>query len=248
MANLDNQFIKQLVEELGDLIALSSTSQNYMNSIVNPYSDVLFEMKTKEEILEWIPLTFTDRCVELMTTIVMSTNDVSVAKHSVLYIMFMMISRSAQELSDGVITPWNIATVFDTIIRGRKNENILLNKKVAKETTLPIDITNGTNKFTHNLTQDFAFGLLSILSTNKEFNITLNGSEILLNDIQPNYAEDPYDQYEFKATFPQGTVYFDNAEVIQGVITACQWIGIDPHKIIFDLSGVINGERKQLTF
>lgn len=122
-----------------------------------------------------------------------------------------------------------------------------MNRKIAKATTLHIDIVNGTNNFTHQLTQDFVFGILTVLNTNKEFNITLNGSEILFEDLLPNYTRQPYNE-EFTATSPQGTIYFDNPEVIQGVITACQWTKTDPHTVITNLIGIVDDEQTLLTF
>lgn len=123
----DNQFFRQLTVELGGWILLSSTSQKYMDFITGPYINALHEMKSKEEILEWIPLTFTDRVTTLMTEIVRRskadlthTDEVYIAETEVIYTMIILLSRAARELADEIITPWNIATIFDTIIRGKE--------------------------------------------------------------------------------------------------------------------------------
>lgn len=97
---------------------------------------------------------------------------------------------------------------------------------------------NMARKYVHTVSQDFAFGLLSILNTYSEYKFLVNGTYLRLSDLKHRYESKDRDfNFLYKAKLPHGEYVFNSPEVIQGVITAAEWIKVDPHILIKDLRG-----------
>lgn len=227
-------------EEADDEITLSPFTQAYVNALVKPYIDALSQADAKEGILQWLPLIFEGEYLEDTLVAVNKAEDIETARNSVINIMIESLVDEAQETAGEIVTPWDIAAARDpqlVKLFGPANKQI------------PIQVAVGPNVYNHTLSQDFVFGILNVLNGNKQFNITLNGSQIPLEELQMNYtAPKDTEGVAYKATLPQGPAFFNSPDVIQGIMTASQWIRADPHTLVKELNGFIDGQWVPLNF
>lgn len=220
-------------------IKVSPFTQTYVNLLVKPYIDALSHANSKEGLLEWLPLVFEADYLEDTLDAVTNAEDLETARNEIVNIMIESLIDEAGQTAGEVITPWDIANARDpqlTKLFGGPSK------------LLPVNVTVGPNVYTHNLSQDFVYGILNVLVDNKHFNITLNGTQIPLEEIKLNYIAPKDDGVAYKAVLPQGAVFFNSPDVIQGVMTAAQWINTDAHTFVKELNGFINGKWIPLNF
>lgn len=233
----DDEDDEDYVEENDPEVTVSPFTQTHVNLLVKPYIDALAHADSKEGILQWLPLVFEADYLEDALTAVAKAEDVETAINEVITIMTDSLIDEAQQKAGDSITPWDIANARDQQLTKLFGE---------PSKVLPVNVTVGPNVYTHNLSQDCVYGILNVLAGNKQFNITLNGTQIPLEELQLNYTA-PKD-FSYKAILPQGAVFFNSPDVIQGVMTAAQWINTDAHTFVKELNGFIDGKWVPLNF
>lgn len=223
-----------------DKIILSILTDAYVDSLIGPYVDALEQADSKEGLLQWLPLVFDGEYLENILPVVDKTEDVDAARNAIIHFMKDALINKAQATAGKFLTPWDIALARDTQLEKLFGEAV-------KE--LPIQVTVGPNVYTHKLSQDIVFGILLILDNNEQFTITLNGNRVHLEELQLKYNNlKDAEGVAYKATLLQGSVFFNSPDVVQGIMTAAQWIKADPHTLVKDLNGFMDGNWVSLGF
>ena len=215
-----------------------AVSQAYMNDMVKPYVDALKQAESKESIQLWLPLVFEGDYLLQMTEVVDKSIDVESARNMIIRNLIYNIYAVASVKDQNIITPWDIAQYRDEQLTKLFGPGL---------TTLPVRVSVGGKTYAHELSQDFLFGLLSVLSQNVEYVFTMSGTPITIDDISLQYS--PNQKMKYSADLPCGPVAFESPDVIQGVMTAAQWLKSDAHKFVTDLTTITtDGKRTALNF
>ncbi len=215
-------------------------SQAYVYELLKPYINALVQADSKEALINWIPLVFQgDYQTEILAAVNLAAS-IEVARDEVIRVMIEKLLSLADKTANGIITPWDLSVARDEQL------SILFGPSSSQ---LPIQVTVGTNTYNHNISQDFAFGLLNMLHGNQEFLIRFGEHQITLDLIRNNYAvNDDRKRTCYLAQLPQGECAFSTPEVIQGLITASEWLNLDSRLYVKDLTGIINETRTTITF
>lgn len=215
-------------------------TQGYVNELIKPYMNVLIQADSKESIMNWIPMVFIGDYQREILEAVNLASDTDTARNEVIRVMVEKMLSLADKTAIGVITPWDIS-------KSRDEQLTTLFGPISEQ--LPIQVTVGSNVYTHNLSQDFLFGLLNMLHGNPEYLFRVGDHPITLNIIMNSYdVNDDRKRTSYLAQLPQGEFAFSSSEVIQGLVTASEWLNIDPHSYVKDLTGIINGTRTTIKF
>lgn len=111
--------------------------------------------------------------------------------------------------------------------------------------TLPIAVHAFNTHYFHKVVEEFTLGLLLGLQNNNDIYIVLvderndDISPIQVNDIAPNFTTEAATRYY--ATVRRKKYYFESVEFIQGIITGCKWLNINPHTII---TNIMDGDNR----
>lgn len=144
-------------------------------------------------------------------------------------------TMKADEIANGVITPWTLE-----LVKQQADLRLLLNES---RTTLPIRVVCGNNQYIHELTEEFMFGILTVLRDEPLFSFYFEDTiKIVNNDTIPITIDDLIDNYigehnqmKYTATVRQQTVKFNTPIFVQGIITAAGWLNKSPYDYISDL-------------
>lgn len=145
---------------------------------------------------------------------------------------YMELKFSADSIATGVITPWTIELA--------KEVTRLTSFLGPIRTKLPITVVVGNERYVHELTEEFMFGILSIISSSRTFlfyledTVDITPIPIMLDDVMDNYINQDKKK-RYSAILTIGKVTFDTLDVIQGIITGANWLGKNPYLLIKDL-------------
>lgn len=217
---------------------ISDVTYNYMATLVKPYSDVIAPVANKDILYQWCTQVFQNENLEKVNLLINNAANVDAAKDAIISFMMGYLLSTITNKMRVIITPWDVASIRD---------NITTEWFGAEKMTLPIKVTIGPNTYIHELSEELAFGLLSILS-DKQYTFSVFDVRLMLEDISPNYIVNDKNIRNYKANIPMGEVTFNTPDVIQGVVTAAQWLSIDEYTLIKDLTITINGETTILNF
>ena len=218
-------------------VKLAGATQNYLQTLTKPYSEAIAVANTKDALLQWIPLVFQGNELAALTKAIEATKTLDDAKAAVTDFMGMQLLTAAAKKPRAVVTPWDVAIARD---------DMLTKWFGPASTTVPVQITVGPNVFKHDLTEEFAFGLLSVL--NDKYTFAINGVKLTLDDLKANYDPRDVQTEPYRAILPSGAAVFNSPDVIQGVMTAAQWLAVKPNTLVNDFTGVVNGQTTALTF
>jgi len=125
-------------------------------------------------------------------------------------------------------TPWDIASE-------KSGEAIRLFGAPSK--TIPIVVTYGNNAYQYEFTEEMTYGVLVALEDNPNFTITLFEYVLSRKDLDFLFLINNEDEADQKYVVNNGNkiIAFNTTDFIQGVMTASEWIGVDPHNIVNDL-------------
>lgn len=218
--------------------AMMRVTQNYVNKLVKPYADAIEAATTTDSLLQWLPLVFQDKDLEILTNEVNAATDLEYAKGRIISFMNEILVLEAKKENRAIVTPWSIAS--------RRDDKLTqLFGPVADKISVQVEI--GPNKYDHLLSEEFTFGLLSVLTGNG-YTLWVEGEKLSLDDIKPNYVPRDIQKEIYRAVLPSGEAVFNSPDVIQGVITAAKWLNVDPRAMVVNFTGVIDGQVMALNF
>lgn len=233
-----------------EFIDLSEISRIYVYDLLQPYKNVLDTINTNDlntiiELLNnWITLILPSNysndlqgkirnIINNSKEIVDSTVVTEQIKTTILdYIINILIGYAEEYARDIYVTPWDLSKY--------RNE-LLINLFGGINNKINITVITPNNIYNHLLTEEFTYGLLIGLSYNPNFQVLYKNVIITHNSLDERYRDDGYIRPHYGALIhltngQNFTISFDTPDVIQGIVTACQWIKYDPHLIITDLN------------
>lgn len=143
-------------------------------------------------------------------------------------------------LENEELTPWDFS-----INRNEKIEKIVGTSSIF----ITITIINGNNEYKHPLTQELAFGLLLILQPTN-YKLYINDMNLHLDDLISRYSNILPKTYYSNILVNNiyYDIYFNNLEVLQGIITASEWLNIPSNKFILSIMGKYNNKMIPLKY
>ena len=193
----------------------------YINHLLQPYVDVLSQADSVESLIPWIQQVDPEDAPELIEGF--KDKDLEDCKNDILYDLASYLDPSVEYR-----TPWDIATY-------RSEEAIRLFGEPSK--TLPVVVTYGNNAYQHEFTEEMTYGVLVALDGNPNLSVSLFGYVLSRDDLDFIFVinnENEADQ-KYVVNHNNEIIAFESNEFIQGVMTAAEWIGVDPHNIVNDL-------------
>lgn len=200
----------------------SSVTAAYLCQLLQPYHDALIPADSIEQLTAWIPAVLPESSEEL-NAVVTDSGDVTQGKLIIL-----------QTLANVLVLPDN-TTATPWYISENKNE-IAVRLFGPASDTVSVIVTTGTDSFQHELTEELTYGILVGIEGIPNFILSVAGVVITRDDLAFKYtiSEDtPVSRYA--VTVRENVVYFNTPDFVQGAITSCGWIGVDPHTIITSL-------------
>ena len=149
------------------------------------------------------------------------------------------IMDTAVTISKGVVNQWTFEKA-----KSRYNGKLILPKTDLVPTYV---IDQHTDKhFLHTFSEELVLGILSVTPVLDRFYFA--PKDILdfynekgrsynfmdLNDVLPNFTVKTSGR--FHATLSFGNIYFDSIDVITGIITGAQWLNLNPHSYISNIT------------
>lgn len=231
---------EELQEEVLPMKEYTALTHAYVETMMKPYINVLMNAGTKEALLAWVPLVFQDSMLETIQGAINQATDIETSRNEVIRIMVAEWFTLANVRARKIITPWDLAGARDDQLTKLLGPASL---------TIPVMVTVGANVYTHDLSQDFMFGIMNVLADNPQFRFSIGDKPITIEDIHPNYtiSEDD-DKTHYIASLPRGSFAFTSPDVVQGIMTAAQWTNTDGHTFIKDFTGILQGTRRSLVF
>jgi hypothetical protein len=216
---------------------LNDVTYAYLKTMVEPYSTAISQVIEVDQLTHWVPHIFQGELLEMVLKTLEQETDAEKAKISIINVLESLVLSTIQNIP--LITPWTIAGSRDEITTKLFGE---------ASSIIPVHVTIGPNTYTHNLSEEFAFGLLSVLHDRPQFVISINGVMLSLENLEINYKPEYKQEFQYEATFPLGPARFNSPDVIQGVMTAAKWLNADPHTFAHTLKGLIDGQMVPLHF
>ncbi len=215
-------------------------TQEFVCEMLKTYMNVLIGADSKQSLMDWIPQVFQGDMLTEIIGAVTRAIDVDNARNEIIRVMVEHLLRLADANAVGVITPWDVSLA-------RNDQLTLLFGPPSSE--IPVQLTVGANVYTHHLSRDMMFGLLSMLHGNPQFIFTIGTKQLTLNDFITHYSvNDDVKKTHYMARLPCGECAFTTTDVIRGVKTAAEWLNIDPSAYVADVTGIVDGTRIALKF
>jgi hypothetical protein len=227
-------------EQAGLLKPYNELSQTYVQFMIKPYIDTMLQADSLESLLNWIPLVFEAEYLEAIKSAVEQSPDVDTARNEIVRIIVETWVSLANANAYNVITPWTLSATKD----------VQLSKLFGEPSNeIVVTVAVGANKYEHSLTQDFIFGLFSLLNGNPEYTFYIGESVVTVEDIVSDYVcDDVAEQTLYIADLGIGRFAFSTPDVVRGVSTAAKWLNVDPNEYVKNLTGIVDGQRISLVF
>lgn len=240
--NGELNMLEQLTER--DAPPISHLLRTYLNSLLKPYEDALSQAEDTESIMTWVQQVLNDELYEKFSQTINpedTPDDLKLTFLSVL--MDALLEGAAKGISYKQITIWDVTKYRDETLTKLFGEG---------SDTIPVKVTVGQNEFIHDLTQDHLFGILTLVKDIPEYSFSVNDVPVTFDDISEPYLilpEDPQDERRiYHATLTVGPVSFITPDVIRGVITAAEWLKLDPKTYVVDLTERVDGKMVPILF
>jgi len=206
-------------------------TSSYLKSLLQPYQEALSVADSIEALNEWIPLVLPESSEALIDAI--SNLDIEHAKLLILETLASVLVLPDDTSAD----PWDL----------NNRDEIGVRLFGPSSDTVPVLVQTENNQFLHELTLDQTYGILIGLNDSPSFQLYISGVPITSENYLErfNSSVDP----SYIAIINGEEYYFINNGFVQGVITAADWLDIDPHTIITELiSADEYGVRTPITF
>ncbi len=219
-------------QEAVDIYHLIPSAAIYLEMVIQPYRDALAHATSTEMVLTWIPQVLPASCSDVLLSrkeILHPQNledQISTVIDHISFILCDYVKQYGPPSPNGhIVTPWSLSSY-------RTDDLIRIFGNVTTE--LPISIVSEPNVFNHTLSQDYVFGLATVLNDN-QIMIMFNNTKITLGDLIEHYLTCKEGSEMYMITIANSAIiYFNGRDVIQGIATACQWLNINPSTVILD--------------
>lgn len=171
---------------------LNRVTSAYIDYLLNSYIDLLLSMDSKVKLCEWIDLIFDNKHLTKVKLIIENGETLDDSKQDlVTYIVNEFIFETYKRYSIQNnnnnpldLTPWDFSMTRNAMLT-----NLFGPGSTAIFLTVVIQSVNENmaRKYVHTVSQDFAFGLLSILNTYQEYKFLVNGTYLTLSDLKHRY-------------------------------------------------------------
>lgn len=204
----------------------------YLRQFLKPYHDVLAAAETIESLTDWVQQVLPESSEEL-NAVIIQNGDVELGKVIILQTLANTLANPEYIIG----TPWDISS----------NRNEIAVRLFGPSTSeIPIVVTHGNNMFVHELTEELAYGILIGLMGFPDFILSINGVPLSHEDLDQTFIEDDETiKSNYRALINGMTINFDTNEFIQGIITACDWTGANPHSIVTSLVQINEYEEEE---
>ncbi|CAH6419778.1 Hypothetical protein HVR_LOCUS857 [uncultured virus] len=237
----------------------------YLGSLIRPYIEAVSVSTTMEQITDWIHQVFPK---ELVNTTIRTINNIIMLTRGqdfsdvIFDVMVEIGGILVSVLIDGiygsvefeklelyykdVITPWLISQNLTPLTQQ------LFGPASA---TLPITATIAGNRFVHQVTEEFAAGLVNVFSNPLWVpNTTLNNIKFMNVRIEPTIfrqvitpdAEGKKKYFNYSVTIGTLNYGFDTLDFMRGVITAVNWLGLNKDEVVQNFQNVQTGDLLQI--
>lgn len=245
-------------------ILTEPSSSDYMNFLLKPYAGALEQINVNDgaaafvTFKNWISLTFSEKYKQQLLNILTEDNELVIGLLDTVNTLFYidaikalilaylgnsLINYIKQQIDGEIITPWDL-------IEYRNDDLIEIFGMSANK--LPIIVVINSKMYEYSLTEEFVLGLLISLNDNNNVTLLFMGNILMLSLLLSRYIERKNKKYQYEITIinsPNYNIYFNTPELIQGILTGSQWLNIDYHNIVENLT-MINekGDEIMLEF
>lgn len=262
--------IKRIGSQVQPDYDVHPTTIAYVQQLLKPYAAAL-EPAGLDGIKQWIPLAFpaevAKHAEEALTKAVDTktaefTGDLTpemqlaldvVAKETVIdYLvadLLEMAGKATREKGDHTMLPWDLKRG----IAGDKELSTLFGITPEMK-QLPVTVIVGAQKFTHELTEELAMGLLlfSDASVGKtDFNITMFDvpftTEYIVAPETRFQTEDGAYKKDFSVIVGGKSYGFNTPDFMQGFATGAKWANVDHRAYWKDLTQYKYGDNEEVT-
>lgn len=266
--------LKKITNQLRPEAILHPASAAYVSMLVKPYADVL-ETASIEGMQQWLPLAFPGKLAEgataalnkAVTDKITTYNEaakeakgvelleeeqynttvpevITAGKEAIIHYLAAKVlelaGNVARDNNDDNIYPWDVQLAI-----GNDPELSKMLGVTKDMNKLPVDVVIGPQKFTHELTHDFAEGLSLFEAKsvgNRDFGMTMFDVPLNLSGFDNADELGSVGRFVFDDTQTYSVVVaefkpgFNTPDFMQGFATGAMWAGVDHHTYWKDLT------------
>lgn len=221
----DYRSLKDHILSRREMADVDQLSNRYLTIMTDEIKRIFEDADDIESLSDWIDQTFTnDPNVEYLKQAIQYLNLEDAKLWIIYYIKNTLINTFYDNYPGALITVWGLAntprTPLTTVFFGKPKEK------------LPIDVIRPDKKqFTHELSENFAYGLIVGLQ-DENFLLAFNGVRL---EVIPDYYALPGsvdDLRTYTATVNGNQYFFDDLEFLKGLVTSARWLNFDKNDFI----------------
>lgn len=262
---LTNESIVSIGNEVNPNVVYHPTTVAYLRHLFSPYARIVDELQDIASIEKWIRLNYRGKFIDstitemrksagyedgdIISPAILRIAKVATIEHIIRILMYVTNEHAHHNMSN-IILPWEIQDEITDIPELSEMFNIRTGTD-----TLHVTVTVGTKSFIHDLTREFAAGLLLFSKTaNINFNVTMFNAPFTVDFLDEENNESGYvyndEMLNFSVIADNITYTFYTSDFMRGFATGAMWTGVDHHNYWSELrehSGE-NPEGDDITF
>lgn len=242
--------------------AIPDATLGYIRFLIQPYFDAIKNTDSVESINSWLDQVFEGELLEYIREDLVDNTVDSVRRHIITRLIrgILEITGIGSNHNGKFYTPWNIKHALQTSVNidpffqdlGKifGIEELPMNNS---PTTFPVTVINNNRKnnppktvtvviinntFVHNITYQHVLGIIAFYNyINEPSPLFIFGFQVpeYINDVESMKNMDIYNTHMYAFNIGGDTYYFDDIEFFRGLLTAAQWLNVNPHDHINNL-------------
>ena len=209
------------MSDLFPVFELTPMTQSHLNHMILPLIESINNAQSVDVLIQWVSsvLPGNEEVIASLNT----TQDVNAAKQYIIqYIAVELLNSTGKSIQ--TITPWDLHSTRTDVLT-----------QFFGPVTQTLLITVNVGQHQHLMSQDLAFGIVLILYNHQQFKLLLDDYELTINEMAIPYMTSEQNIKTYQLVTSIGDITFNGAEVVQGIITAAQWLNVDPHTLVDNL-------------
>lgn len=263
MATYTSETVTRVMSEVDPQQTIHPTTVAYVQQVLKPYDDALMGA-TAEAIEQWVPQAFPGELSkhaqrDLDKAKADTENETPLdtrAKNAVLeYLLAEILEQSAnraRDYRDSTILPWDVQAAI-----GNDTDLSQMFGLTKEHKLLPITVTIGPQKFTHEVSAEFLGGLLLFSDKHvghhdfgvEMFDVPFPTDYMVREDADTNPSRFHFtagDKSHYSVVVNDEVYGFITPDFMQGFATGAMWATVDHHNYWKDLTQYALGENDEI--